>query len=158
MEFVGGRTGVRRYLVAGRKSGVTWWPGESPAVVEEESGGVSLAAKRSSPRILMNECLFFQEGDNAVQQQPDRVAQCHCLPAFSICIFGAGIWLKTGSSTDFEKLLDQPVIVLGVYLVVVSLAGLVSGRCLVSRLIYKGTGEVVSCRGYRYCLLGEFSN
>ncbi|KAI0492476.1 hypothetical protein KFK09_026749 [Dendrobium nobile] len=88
----------------------------------------------------MNEFLFFQEGDNAVQQQPDRVAQCHCLPALSISIFGAGIWLKTGSSTDFEKLLDQPVIVL---------AGLVSGRCLVSRLIYEGTGEVVSRRGYR---------
>ncbi|KAL0906418.1 hypothetical protein M5K25_024913 [Dendrobium thyrsiflorum] len=51
---------------------------------------------------------------------------------FSISIFGAGIWLKTGSSTDFEKLLDQSVIVLGVYLMVVSLAGLVSGRCLVS--------------------------
>ncbi|PKU66531.1 Tetraspanin-7 [Dendrobium catenatum] len=97
----------------------------------------------------MNAFLFFQEGDNAVQQQPDRVAQCHCLPALSISIFGAGIWLKTGSSTDFEKLLDLPVIVIGVYLMIVSLAGLFSGRCLVSRLIYEGIGEVVSRREYK---------
>ncbi|XP_068647845.1 tetraspanin-8-like [Aristolochia californica] len=101
----------------------------------------------------------------------------------SVPILGAGIWLSTRASTDCEKFLEKPVIALGVFLLVVSLAGLVGACCRVSWLLWfyllvmfflivllfcftifafvvtnKGAGEVVSERGYKEYRLGDYSN
>lgn len=101
----------------------------------------------------------------------------------SIPILGAGIWLSTRASTDCEKFLERPVIALGVFLMVVSLAGLIGACCSVSWLLWlylfvmfllillvfcftifafvvtsKGAGEVVSGRGYKEYRLGDYSN
>lgn len=101
----------------------------------------------------------------------------------SIPILGGGIWLSTRASTDCEKFLEKPIIALGVFLLVVSLAGLVGACCRVSWLLWvyllvmfllivvlfcftifafvvtnKGAGEVVSERGYKEYKLGDYSN
>lgn len=101
----------------------------------------------------------------------------------SIPILGGGIWLSTRASTDCEKFLEKPVIALGVFLLVVSLAGLVGACCRVSWLLWvyllvmfllivllfcftifafvvtnKGAGQVVSGRGYKEYRLGDYSN
>ncbi|XP_057967110.1 tetraspanin-8-like [Malania oleifera] len=101
----------------------------------------------------------------------------------SVPILGAGIWLANRASTDCEKFLEKPVIVLGVFLMVVSLAGLVGACCRVSWLLWfyllvmfllivllfcftifafvvtnKGAGEVLSGKGYKEYRLGEYSN
>ncbi|XP_020594388.1 tetraspanin-8-like, partial [Phalaenopsis equestris] len=101
----------------------------------------------------------------------------------SIPILGAGIWLSTRASTDCEKFLERPVIALGVFLMIVSIAGLVGACCGVSWLLWlyllvmfilillvfcftifafvvtnKGAGEVVSGRGYKEYRLGDYSN
>ncbi|PKU78580.1 tetraspanin-8-like [Dendrobium catenatum] len=101
----------------------------------------------------------------------------------SIPILGAGIWLSTRASTDCEKFLERPLIALGVFLLVVSLAGLIGACCSVSWLLWiylfvmfalillvfcftifafvvtnKGAGEVVSGRGYKEYRLGDYSN
>eukprot|EP00262_Sarcandra_glabra_P008023 TRINITY_DN21192_c0_g1_i1.p1 TRINITY_DN21192_c0_g1~~TRINITY_DN21192_c0_g1_i1.p1 ORF type:complete len:276 (+),score=18.65 TRINITY_DN21192_c0_g1_i1:88-915(+) len=101
----------------------------------------------------------------------------------SIPILGGGIWLSTRASTDCEKFLEKPVIAIGVFLLVVSLAGLIGACCRVTWLLWvylcvmfvlivllfcftifafvvtnKGAGEVVSGRGYKDYRLGDYSN
>lgn len=101
----------------------------------------------------------------------------------SIPIVAGGIWLTSRASTDCEKFLEKPVIFLGVFLLVVSLAGLVGAWCRISLLLWlylvvmfllivvvfcftifafvitnKGAGEVVSGRGYKEYRLGDYSN
>ncbi|XP_010927974.1 tetraspanin-8 [Elaeis guineensis] len=101
----------------------------------------------------------------------------------SIPILGAGIWLGHRAHTDCEKFLERPVIFLGVFLLLVSLAGLVGACCGVSWLLWlyllvmfllivvlfcftvfafvvtnPGAGEVVSGRGYKEYRLGDYSH
>lgn len=101
----------------------------------------------------------------------------------SIPILAGGIWLSHRSSTDCEKFLQGPVIAIGVFLLVVSLCGLVGACCRNSLLLWiylfvmfllivllfcftifafvvtnKGAGEVVSGRGYKEYKLGDYSN
>ncbi|XXG51733.1 hypothetical protein AAC387_Pa03g0239 [Persea americana] len=101
----------------------------------------------------------------------------------SIPILGGGIWLSTRASTDCEKFLDGPIIGLGVFLMVVSLAGLIGACCRVTWLLWvylvvmflliillfcftvfafvvtnKGAGQVVSGKGYKEYRLGDYSN
>ena len=101
----------------------------------------------------------------------------------SVPILGAGIWLAKRASTDCEKFLEKPVIALGVFLMVVSLAGLIGACCRVSWLLWvyllvmfllivilfcftifafvvtnKGAGEALSGRGYKEYRLGDYSN
>lgn len=101
----------------------------------------------------------------------------------SIPIFIAGVWLSYQASSECEKFLDKPMIVLGVFLMVVSLAGIVGACCRVSCLLWlylcmmffliilifcftvfafvvtnKGAGEAVSGRGYKEYKLGDYSH
>lgn len=101
----------------------------------------------------------------------------------SIPILWAGVWLSHKGVTECEKFLDKPVIILGVFLMLVSLAGLIGSCCKVSWLLWvyllvmfllililfcftifafvvtnKGAGEVVSDRGYKEYRLGDYSN
>ncbi|XP_043711180.1 tetraspanin-8-like [Telopea speciosissima] len=101
----------------------------------------------------------------------------------SIPILGAGIWLSTKADTICEKFLEKPVIALGVFLMVVSLAGLIGACCRVQWLLWvyllvmfvlivllfgltifafvvtnKGAGEAVSGKGYKEYKLGDYSN
>ncbi|KAL2936192.1 Tetraspanin-8 [Bienertia sinuspersici] len=54
----------------------------------------------------------------------------------SIPILGGGIWLAHKATTDCEKYLEKPVIILGVFLMVVSLAGLIGACCRVNWLLW----------------------
>ncbi|KAK4854217.1 hypothetical protein QYF36_020606 [Acer negundo] len=101
----------------------------------------------------------------------------------SIPILWAGVWLSNKGVTECEKFLDKPLIILGVFLMVISLAGLIGACCRVSWLLWtyllvmfllivilfcftifafvvtnKGAGEVVSERGYKEYRLGDYSN
>lgn len=101
----------------------------------------------------------------------------------SIPIIAGGIWLSRQANTECERFLEKPVIALGVFLMVVSLAGLIGACCRVSWLLWlyllvmfllivllfcftifafvvtnKGAGEVVSQRGYKEYRLGDYSN
>ncbi|XP_028773626.1 tetraspanin-8-like [Neltuma alba] len=101
----------------------------------------------------------------------------------SIPILIAGIWLSRQADTDCERWLEKPVIVLGVFLLLVSLAGLIGACCRVSWLLWlylvvmfclivlvfaftifafvvtnKGAGQAVSNRGYKEYRLGDYSN
>ncbi|XAR66700.1 hypothetical protein NMG60_11013013 [Bertholletia excelsa] len=101
----------------------------------------------------------------------------------SIPILGAGIWLSHHGTSECERFLDKPVIALGVFLMVVSLAGLIGACCRVSWLLWlyllvmfllivllfcftifafvvtnKGAGEALSGRGYKEYKLGDYSN
>lgn len=101
----------------------------------------------------------------------------------SIPILWAGIWLRRHGTSECEKFLDTPVIVIGVFLMVISLAGLVGACCGVSWLLWlyllvmfllivalffftiftfvvtnKGAGEVLSGKGYKEYRLGDYSN
>ncbi|KAF7148086.1 hypothetical protein RHSIM_Rhsim03G0261800 [Rhododendron simsii] len=101
----------------------------------------------------------------------------------SVPILWAGIWLHRRGITECEKFLDTPLIVLGVFLLLVSLAGLV-GACfrnscllwiylvvmflLILVLFFftvfafvvtnKGAGEVLSGKGYKEYRLGDYSH
>ncbi|KAJ9141207.1 hypothetical protein P3X46_031773 [Hevea brasiliensis] len=84
------------------------------------------------------------------------------------------IWLRNHGTSECEKFFDTPVIIIGVFLMVVSLAGLIGACCRVSWLLWlylfvmfllivllfcftifafvvtnKGAGKVVSERGYK---------
>ncbi|XP_074273670.1 tetraspanin-8-like [Silene latifolia] len=101
----------------------------------------------------------------------------------SIPILGAGIWLKRHASTDCEHYLENPVIALAIFLLVVSLAGVIGACCRVNWLLWvyllvmfilillltiftifafvvtnKGAGEVISNKGYKDYKLGDYSN
>jgi Tetraspanin family len=103
----------------------------------------------------------------------------------SIPILAGGIWLKTHSTqaTECEKFLQGPIIAIGVFLMLVSLAGLVGSFCRVTWLLWiylfvmfllilllfcftifafvvtnKGAGEAVSGKGYKEYRLGDYSN
>ncbi|KAA8522808.1 hypothetical protein F0562_009231 [Nyssa sinensis] len=101
----------------------------------------------------------------------------------SVPILGAGIWLSRQATSECERFLEKPVIALGVFLMLVSLAGLIGACCRVSWLLWvyllvmfllivllfcftifafvvtnKGAGEVVSQRGYKEYRLGDYSN
>ncbi|GAB4853622.1 Tetraspanin-8 [Ancistrocladus abbreviatus] len=101
----------------------------------------------------------------------------------SIPILSAGIWLSHKASTVCEKFLEKPVIALGLFLMLVSIAGLVGACCRVNWLLWlyllvmfllilllfcftifafvvtnKGAGEVLSGKGYKEYRLGDYSN
>ncbi|KAL5097470.1 hypothetical protein RYX36_001797 [Vicia faba] len=94
-----------------------------------------------------------------------------------------GVWLHKKSTTECERFLEKPIIALGVFLLVVSLMGLIGACCRVSWLLWfyllvmfllivllfaftifafvvtnKGAGEAVSNRGYKEYKLGDYSN
>ncbi|XP_041017582.1 tetraspanin-8-like [Juglans microcarpa x Juglans regia] len=101
----------------------------------------------------------------------------------SIPILVAGVWLSNQADSECERWLEKPVIVLGVFLMLVSLAGLIGACCQVSWLLWfyllvmfllillltvftifafavtnKGAGEALSYRGYKEYRLGDYSN
>jgi len=101
----------------------------------------------------------------------------------SIPILWAGIWLKNKGTSECDKFFDTPVIILGVFLLLVSLAGLIGACCRVSWLLWayllvmfllivllfcftifafvvtnKGAGQVLSGKGYKEYKLGDYSN
>lgn len=102
---------------------------------------------------------------------------------FSIPIVVGGIWLSKQGSSECEKFLEKPIIILGVFLMVVSLAGFIGACCRVSWLLWvyllvmfllivvlfaytifvfaitnKGAGNVLSGKGYKQYKLGDYSN
>ncbi|KAG8487296.1 hypothetical protein CXB51_020946 [Gossypium anomalum] len=54
----------------------------------------------------------------------------------SIPILVAGIWLSRKAITECERFLDKPIIIIGVFLMVVSLAGFVGACCHVKWLLW----------------------
>ncbi|XP_020103353.1 tetraspanin-8-like [Ananas comosus] len=101
----------------------------------------------------------------------------------SIPIIGAGIWLSHRGSTDCERFLQRPVIALGVFILLVSIAGIAGACCRNNCLLWiyllvmfvlilllfcftvfafvvtnKGAGSVVSGRGYKEYRLGDYSH
>ncbi|XP_019170598.1 PREDICTED: tetraspanin-8-like isoform X1 [Ipomoea nil] len=101
----------------------------------------------------------------------------------SIPILAGGIWLSRQANTECEQFLEKPVIALGVFVMVVSLAGLIGSCCRVTWLLWvyllvmfllivllfsftifafvvtnKGAGEALSGRGYKEYRLGDYSH
>jgi ABC-type transport system involved in multi-copper enzyme maturation permease subunit len=100
----------------------------------------------------------------------------------SIPILVGGIWLSKHGTSECEKFLETPIIILGVFLMLVSLAGLIGACCRVSWLLWvylfvmfllivlvfaftifafvvtnKGAGQVLDNRGYKEYRLGDYS-
>lgn len=100
----------------------------------------------------------------------------------SIPIIAAGIWLARQHSTDCYRFLQWPVIILGVFILLVSLAGFVGSCCRVTCLLWlylvamfllivllfvftifafvvtnKTAGEVVGNKGFKEYRLGDYS-
>ncbi|XP_027071191.2 tetraspanin-8-like [Coffea arabica] len=100
----------------------------------------------------------------------------------SIPIIAGGIWLAKQSNTECERFLEKPVIVLGAFLLLVSLAGLIGSCCRVSWLLWvyllvmfllivllfcftifafvvtnKGAGEALAGKGYKEYRLGDYN-
>ncbi|KAH7289999.1 hypothetical protein KP509_30G027700 [Ceratopteris richardii] len=101
----------------------------------------------------------------------------------SIPIIGAGIWLATKHSTDCMRFLQWPIIIIGVFILLVSLAGLL-GSCYRSPCLlwiyatvmflliillfcftvfafvvtHKGAGNAVSGKGFDEFHLGNYSS
>lgn len=101
----------------------------------------------------------------------------------SIPIIVAGVWLSKQGNTECERWLEKPVIALGVFLMLVSIAGLIGACCRVSWLLWvyllvmfllivllfaftifafvvtnKGAGEAITGKGYKEYRLGDYSN
>lgn len=101
----------------------------------------------------------------------------------SIPILIAGIWLSRQGTTECERFLEKPVIAIGVFLMLVSIAGIIGACCRVSWLLWtyllimfllivllfcftvfafavtnKGAGEHLSGKGYKEYKLGDYSN
>ncbi|CAN1228459.1 TET7 [Linum grandiflorum] len=101
----------------------------------------------------------------------------------SVPIIWAGVWLRHHGSSECDRFLDTPLIVLGVFLMLVSIAGLVGACCKNSCLLWiylvvmfllivllfcftifafvvtnQGAGKVLSNRGYKEYELGDYSN
>ncbi|KAL6189162.1 hypothetical protein ACLB2K_040552 [Fragaria x ananassa] len=101
----------------------------------------------------------------------------------SIPIVVAGVWLSKQGATECEKFLDKPVIILGVFLMLVSLAGFIGACFRVSWLLWvyllvmfllivvlfgytifafaitnKGASNVLSGKGYKEYKLGDYSH
>ncbi|KAJ7551142.1 hypothetical protein O6H91_06G000600 [Diphasiastrum complanatum] len=100
----------------------------------------------------------------------------------SIPIIGAGIWLATKHSTDCVRFLQWPVIIIGVFILLVSIAGFVGSCCRVAWLLWvyslvmflliillfaftifafvvtnPGAGHALSGKGYKEYRLGDYS-
>ncbi|XP_078443824.1 tetraspanin-8-like [Wolffia australiana] len=101
----------------------------------------------------------------------------------SIPVLGGGIWLAARGGGECERLLERPAMAVGIFLILLSLAGLVGSCCRVAWLLWvyllvmfllivlvfcftvfafvvtnKGAGEVVSGHGYREYRLGDYSH
>ncbi|GLJ32091.1 hypothetical protein SUGI_0646130 [Cryptomeria japonica] len=101
----------------------------------------------------------------------------------SIPILGSGIWLATRHGTDCERFLQGPVIIIGVFIMLISLAGFVGACFRVSWLLWiylfvtflliillfcftifafvvtnKGAGQLASDKGYKEYRLGDYSH
>ncbi|KAI4335490.1 hypothetical protein L6164_014130 [Bauhinia variegata] len=101
----------------------------------------------------------------------------------SIPILVTGVWLSRQANTECERWLEKPIIALGVFLLLVSLAGLIGACCRATWLLWiylvvmfllivlvfaftifafvvtnKGAGETLSGRGYKEYRLGDYSN
>ncbi|KAH9323180.1 hypothetical protein KI387_017819, partial [Taxus chinensis] len=101
----------------------------------------------------------------------------------SIPIVGLGIWLATRHETDCVKFLQGPVIIIGVFIMAVSLAGFIGACFRVSWLLWiylfvmflliilllsftifafvvtnKGAGRLASGKGYKEYRLGDYSH
>lgn len=101
----------------------------------------------------------------------------------SIPVLASGIWLVTRHGTACEKFLQGPVIVLGLFIMLVSLAGFIGACFRVAWLLWiylfvtflliillfcftvfafvvtnKGAGEIASGKGYKEYRLGDYSH
>ena len=101
----------------------------------------------------------------------------------SIPILLTGIWLHRQATSECERFLEKPIIILGVFLLIVSLLGFIGGCCRVTWLLWfylffmfllivvlfvftifafvvtnKGAGESLSNKGYKEYRLGDYSN
>lgn len=101
----------------------------------------------------------------------------------SFVVIGVGAYLSLQSNSDCEKFLHWPVLILGLFLLVISLFGILGSCCRVSFFLWiylfamfllilamlfltvfvfvvtnKGVGGVVSGRGYKEYRLGDYSS
>ncbi|OAY63062.1 tetraspanin-7-like [Ananas comosus] len=101
----------------------------------------------------------------------------------SVAVLGAGLWLGHRAGTDCERFLQRPIVAVGAFLLVFSLAGIAGSCCRSSCLLWlyllamfllilllfcftlfaflvtnKGAGWVVSGRGYKEYRLGDYSH
>lgn len=101
----------------------------------------------------------------------------------SIVILGGGIWLSKHGTTECDSFFQKVNIAVGVFLLVVSLAGVIGACCRVSWLLWlylvvmflliillicfaifgfvvtnKGAGEALDGKGYKEYRLGDYSH
>lgn len=101
----------------------------------------------------------------------------------SLPIIGFGVWLMKKHDSECVRFLQWPVIVLGVFVLVVSMAGMLGSLCGIRSLMWtylfvmftlifllfvftifafvvtnSGAGRVVSGKGYKEYKLGDYSN
>ncbi|URE24780.1 Tetraspanin family [Musa troglodytarum] len=77
----------------------------------------------------------------------------------SFPIIGAGLWFRLHAATECERFLQLPLLVLGGFLLVVSVLGLIGACCCVSFFMVtnKGVGEAVSGVGFKEYRLSDYS-